>query len=134
MQARWPGGNCGAQRIQWGSLEVLAHCYTGVILKLTWGPSNLSPGTWRSGITLKLARRPSNSSPGNPARLFVFIFACLRTVLFFFPSRNSLTVFLVCFLGKKNFAVIWRKISYLARGEILRFFFSTLHLNFLLPT
>ena len=46
-----------------------SHYRIGVILKLAWGPNNLSPATWyveiwvcEQGITLKLAWGPSNSS------------------------------------------------------------------------
>ena len=57
-----------------------SHCCTEVILKLAWGPNNLSPERYveiwvcEQGITLKLAWGPSNSSPRNPARDFCFNF------------------------------------------------------------
>ena len=82
-----------------------SHYRIGVILKLAWGPNNLSPATWyveiwvcEQGITLKLAWGPSNSSPRSPARFFWFLFLLVLIFLiiffFLFPARNSLLVFL----------------------------------------
>ena len=71
-----------------------SHCCTEVILKLAWGPNNLSPERYveiwvcEQEITLKLAWGPSNFSPRNPARFFVFTSACLdfSDLLFFLHS------------------------------------------------
>ena len=82
-----------------------SHYRIGVILKLAWGPNNLSPATWyveiwvcEQGITLKLAWGPSNSSPKKSCEVFlIFISACLDFpdhFFFLFPARNSLLVLL----------------------------------------
>ena len=82
-----------------------SHYRIGVILKLAWGPNNLSPATWyveiwvcEQGITLKLAWGPSNSSPKKSCEVFlVFIPACLDFpdhFFFLFPACNSLLVLL----------------------------------------
>ena len=73
-----------------------SHCRIGVILKLAWGPNNLSPGNveiWvcEQGITLKLAWGPSNSSPEKSCEVFLaFISACLD-----FPDHFFFSFFLL---------------------------------------
>ena len=85
-----------------------SHCCIEVILKLAWGPNNLSPGTWRFGSANK--ELLSNWLGGrvippqrSPARFFlVFISACLDFpdhFFFLFPPRNSLLVLLFSVFG-----------------------------------
>ena len=85
-----------------------SHCRLGVILKLAWGPNNLSPGTWRFGSANKellsnwLGGRVI-PPPRSPARFFWFLFLLVLIFLiiffFLFPARNSLLVLLFSIFG-----------------------------------
>ena len=133
----WPTGSGGAQGIQRRSLEVVGSNHTAAqslgYSQTCLGAEQPLPGyveIWvcEQGITLKLAWRPSNFSQKNPAGFFNFISASLYfSNLLFFSFRNSLMVVLFSVFGtfaelfippkkeNKHFAVLWLKISYLAR-------------------